>query len=304
MIFSILVIASLIISLTATPIRHSLSNTLLLPKLEKRGGSVSSRSSSCSSLDFASPPAAPVLKTANTEEDRNSGEKRKRVISDERRLRNNKAKREIGDEQRLRNNKAKRDSRARKNRELELDPIALKAWRLKIKDVSARKREKRKILFDANAAAKNEWRLKEKKRNAENRLKKKMEEIKANPDQKEKELYMKKAGAEIYSRAKTKRLAAFADDPAKETAWKLKKSEANARCRLKQKIKAQNVADIVGGQKSNNLDDENDNEEDENEEEGKFEEDEDENAIGEVGIVEGDDTESIETIESVYRNGN
>jgi hypothetical protein len=181
MIFSILVFASFIISLIATPIRHSLSNTLQLkssthpqPQLEKRGGSVSSRSSSCSSLDeFASPPDAPVLKTATIEEDRKPEEKRKRVISDEQRLKNNKAKREIGDEQRLWNNRAKRDLRARKRKEIEANPTALKSWRLKIKQASVRKRIKQQALFDANPAAKIAWRLKERKRGADYRLKKK-----------------------------------------------------------------------------------------------------------------------------------
>jgi hypothetical protein len=174
MIFSLLIFSSHIISLIATPIRHSLSTHLQSvnyshpqPQLEKRGGSVSSRSSSCYSLESesASPPDAPILKTANIEEDREQGQKRKGVRSDD---------------QRLKDNKARRVTLARINRALELDPIALKAKRLKIKKASARRWKKREVLFDANPAAKTAWKLKIFEANARCRQKKRRW-LEANP---------------------------------------------------------------------------------------------------------------------------
>jgi hypothetical protein len=218
----------LLMNLTATPIQNSFlkpsqskSYSHPLPNLEKRGGSVSSRSSSSLDSGTTNPPDAPVLKTDAIDEG-NQDEKRKRVI-----------------EQRLKRNKARRNIYASKMKELKANPTALKSWRLKIKEASALKRKKRKVLFDNNPAAKTAWKLKDSIRNAEYRLKKMMEKIKADSDEKEKELYMKKAGAEIYSHAKIKRLASFVADPAKQTAWKLKIRNANARSRLKRKIEAQ-----------------------------------------------------------------
>jgi hypothetical protein len=271
MIFSILVFDSLIISLIATSICHSLSThpqskkSHHQPQLEKRGGSVSSRSSSCSSLDSksASPPDASVLKTDTIEEDRDQCQKIKGVRSDAERLKRNEARRNIyackkmieGDTKafaawKLRRNEAGRKSYARKWTKLEASPNEMEAERKKIAERDSIVKTKRLASFVADPAKKIAWRLKERKRAKDYRLKKKIEYMEANPDEKEEDL-MKKAGAEIYFRAKTKRHAAFVADPTKKTAWRLKERKRAADYRLKKKnMDAKNVADIpkiVGG---------------------------------------------------------
>jgi hypothetical protein len=299
MIFSILLIilASILISLIATPIQNSflkpsqsMSYSHPLQKLEKRGGSVSSRSSSYSSLDSesASTPDAPVLKTPTMDDGRNQGQKRKGKISDEQRLRNNAAKRKVyarktkglevtvvpndtQKKQKTKYNEGRRNAYAQKKKELQGQPDALKEWRIKQQD-STRNSYARRVESIATLML---WPRRKRTRGTRG----------------------------INARYYSKRLASFVADPAKKIAWRLKRNDAAVRRTQKKKMvdkEAKNVADIpniIWGQKSFNLASENDNEEDENEEEGKFLEEDDENAIREVGMAEGDDTESIETID-------
>jgi hypothetical protein len=154
-IFNILLIpASLPISLIATPIQSSFlkpsqskSYSHPLPNLERRGGSVSSRSSSYPSLDSesTSPPEAPVLKTHTMDDGGNQGQKRKRVRSDV---------------QRSKIKEAARKAYARKEEEIKGDPAALAAKKQKKSEKNARATKKRLASFKANPEAKTAWKAK------------------------------------------------------------------------------------------------------------------------------------------------
>jgi hypothetical protein len=196
---------------------------------------------------------APVLKTATILRG-NKGQKRMALAvagtTDKNHKRNEAARKRIAYALRLIN--------------LEENPNALKAWRLKNNKAGAIQRAKRKVILDANPAAKFASKLK-RSETAERKRKLKMMRLEVNPLEKEAE---RKMIEEKYSLAKMKRLAEFIVDPAKKTEWI--KNEIYARSRLKRKLEARTVAEMLKSareRKSIPLIDENDKEEGKNDDE-------------------------------------
>jgi hypothetical protein len=179
-----------------------------LPKLEKRGGSVSSRSSSYSSLDSesASTPDAPVLQAAYIDDGGNQCQKRKAVDDAEaaaKKIGRNEAARELAvnvvpiDAQKTKYNEDRRNAYAQK-KELQGKPDALKEWRTKQQEATrnsnARRVKEIEVYPYAMAAAK------EKARG-------------------------------INAWYHTKRLASFKANPAAKSAWDVKKKQGADRSR-------------------------------------------------------------------------
>jgi hypothetical protein len=281
MIFSILVLASLIISLIATPVHKSLSYrpqsksyTHTLSKLERRGGSVSSRSSSSSSLESetTNPPDAPVLKSVTIKDKWNQGQKKK--ISRSEAGATQKAKRKVILDPnpaakialKIKQNEWTARSRQKKRVWLEANPSEFEAERKKVAEQSALYKIKRDAQFVADPAKKTAFKLKRSKAVARRRKIKRMR-FEVNPLEKEAEREKK---AEQNISALLKRRTSFVADPAKKIAWRLKERKRAAEYRLKkkmEKIEMKNVADImmsVRGRKSVPLVDRDDKEEREN----------------------------------------
>jgi hypothetical protein len=141
-----------------------------------------------------------VLKNPAMDDGGNKGQKRKRV---------RKAKTAA---QKTKYNETARNAYARKKKELQGNPNALKEWR------NMQYRANRKILYNADPVSMAARKSKNNEASARYRLRKNTR-LEANPDKMETE---RKKVAEQTARAKTKRLAEFEANPGAETAWKLK----------------------------------------------------------------------------------